>query len=219
MKVKWSAIGGVYASVFLVAGGIRAQEAEPSSDGKPMSHWLGLLNETPKDPSKPNPEWSRAPMELAKIGVPAVPGLKAALQNASASTRRRAALSLLAMGRKGEPAAADLAKATKDSETAVRQTSAAALGSIGATSSEVVAALVAALKDPEAAVREAAATSLGRLKAVEATPALTEATKDGNGAVRTSAARALRRIAGKDETGPKAAAPGADSQRTLPPSP
>lgn len=219
MNVKFALIGGVYVSLFVVAPGVRAQDVEPSSAGKPMSHWLGLLNETQKDPTKTNPEWSRAPMELAKIGGPAVPGLTAALQNGSASTRRRAALSLLAMGRKGEAAASDLAKGTKDSETPVRQTSAAALGSIGAASREVVAALVAALKDPEAAVREAAATSLGRLKAAEATPALTEATQDGNGAVRASAARALRRIAGKRETAPKAASPGADPQKTSPPSP
>jgi len=197
----------------------RAQKPEPSPPGKTLAQWLALLREPPTDPKKPDRDWSLAPMALARIGAPAAPGVAAALRDGSPSTRRRAAVSLLAMGPKGQAGIPDLIQALKDTEASVRKTSAAALASIGTASSEVVTALAAALKDPEAAVREATATSLGRLRAQAAIAALTEATKDTNGAVRQAAERALRRVEGRDEAVPQKGPPSKNAPKATPQTP
>jgi HEAT repeat protein len=195
MKMHIAAV--LTASLGLVLSGSRSggEESEPAYLGKPMSHWLTLLREEAKDPKSPDTDWSRAPIALAHIGEPAARGVASALGDASPSTRRRAALSLLAMGPKASAAAADLVKALHDDTAPVRQMAAQALGLAGVASADVVAGLIAALKDPETAVREACATSLGRLGAHEAQPALTEATTDPNWAVKDAAAKALERIA------------------------
>jgi HEAT repeat protein len=194
MNVKTAITGLVGIGVMLVPTAAWAQAADPSYAGKPMSHWLALLREPPKDPKKPEPEWSRAPVALAQIGEPAVRGITLALQDPFAGTRRRAATSLVAMGPKAKDAAPALVTALKDRETAVRQMSATALGEIQVTSTDVVAALMGALKDAEPRVREAAATSLGRLHAAAAVPTLEAGSRDPNKAVQAASLKALSRI-------------------------
>jgi HEAT repeat protein len=191
----------------LLAAALGAEEPEPAYLGKPLSHWLALLRAEPKDPKKPEAEWSRAPTALAHIGEPAVDGVIAALRDPSASNRRRAAVSLLAMGPKAGSAAPALVKALADAAVPVRQTAAAALGATGVATDEVAAALISALKDREAAVRESAATSLGRLRVKAAVTDLEATHADPNAAVREAARKALGRIRGPETTPSPSASP------------
>jgi len=204
----------VAASSWLLAALTAASPAQYSPPDKTIEQWIALLRQPPMDAKHPDREWSMAPMALASIGEPAALAVTAVLRDDSPSSRRRAAVSLMAMGAKARVAVPELTARLKDDDATVRQTAAAALGLIGLVSAEVVDGLVETLVgDAQAAVRESAATSLGRLKDKRAIAGLREATRDANGAVRQSAARALRTI----ERGTNPGTPEAHSQGSSPP--
>jgi HEAT repeat protein len=134
---------------------------------------------------------------LREIGdAAAVPGLLAALGDASWYVREAAAA---ALGEIGDAAAVPgLLAALRDAEEDVRRAAAAALGQIGAPA---VPGLLAALRDAEEDVRRAAAAALGQIGA-PAVPGLLAALRDAEEDVRRAAAAAL------GEIGDAAAVPG-----------
>jgi HEAT repeat protein len=127
---------------------------------------------------------------LREIGdAAAVPGLLAALRDASWYVREAAAA---ALGEIGDAAAVPgLLAALGDADADVRRAAAAALGQIGAPA---VPGLLAALRDASWYVREAAAAALGEIGDAAAVPGLLAALGDADWNVREAAAAALGEI-------------------------
>jgi HEAT repeat protein len=183
--------------VFLLLGVAHAEMPEPSFEGKPLSHWMKALREVPKDPKRASQDWRKAPWVLGRIGVPALPGLIAALDDENPEIRLRAIRPILAMGSTASDAAPMLAELLEDPNPRIRQWSAAALGQIGPSAAGATPGLNAALKDTEPPVRQAAAAALGAIGAVESVPLLRETTNDSSQAVQRAARLALERLEGK----------------------
>ncbi len=174
--------------------GLLRAEAEPSFEGKALSQWMALLKEVPKDPARTSSDWRKAPWALGKIGVPALPHLIEALDDADAAVRLRAIRPIVVMGAVASDAAPALASHLADSDTQVRQWSAVALGQIGPPAAGAVPRLAEALKDSEAAVRQAAAAALGAVGGMEAIDPLKNALADPNPGVQRAARVALQRL-------------------------
>jgi HEAT repeat protein len=166
----------------------------PEWDGRPLSYWIGLLRDVPKDPRAASSDWRKAPWAVSRIGVAAIPALVTILEDPSPDVRLRGIRPLVAMG----PAASDAAKALtvrlKDDDARVRQWSAVALGTIGPAAVGSVPTLITALKDKEPTVRQAAAAALGNLGSDEALAPLEEAATDPNAAVQRAARLSLDRL-------------------------
>ena len=174
--------------------GLLAAETGPSFEGKSLGQWMTLLKEVPKDAARASQDWRKAPWALGKIGVPALPGLIAALDDADPHVRLRAIQPIVAMGSAASDAAPALAARLADSDARVRQWSAAALGQIGPPAAGAVPGLVEALRDSEPTVRQAAAAALGAVGAPEAIEPLRGAATDPNLGVQRAARLALQRL-------------------------
>jgi HEAT repeat protein len=132
---------------------------------------------------------------MANVGAPAIPFLLAALDDAVADVRRRAADALGDFDARDDVASA-LAARLADTDPTVRRTAAAALGRHAASPVIAVRALLSALDDADEGVRYDAAAMLGKYGAA-ATPAvggLVAAASCGNDSVRRAALNALAEI-------------------------
>jgi HEAT repeat protein len=134
---------------------------------------------------------------LGKLGTPAVPMLRHALQDDDHWVRAAAAEALRKVG----PAAvSSLVEALTDASARVRAEAAFALGVLGVDAREVASSLVQALTDADARVRAEAAKALGIVdpEATDALPLLTALVKDADPTVRAEATEAMSIIGRKD---------------------
>jgi HEAT repeat protein len=166
---------------------------EPSSEGKPLSHWVQTLE------SGGSPEWFVAASAIAEIGPPAsdaLPALRKALQD-RVFRCRAAEVYVVVAGAQGN--LAPVIKLLRDDSS--WSTRACMAGALGHGGRGAVSALIDALRDPSATVRSNATDSLGFIgkAAVDAVPALIEAAKDSDPQVAAGAREALRRIQGTPE--------------------
>ncbi len=167
----------------------------PEWDGRPLSYWVGLLREVPKDPRTASADWRKAPWAISKIGVASIPALVTTLGDPNPDVRLRAIRPLVAMGRTASDAAPALTVRLRDDDPRVRQWSAVALGTIGPPAVGAVPTLVTVLqKDDQPQVRQAAAAALGNLGSEDAIAPLEEAAADSSAAVQRAARLALDRL-------------------------
>lgn len=87
---------------------------------------------------------------LARIGLPALPALIAALKDPQADVRDRAAQALARMGPPAQEAVPALVAALNDTDWRVRRSAARALGQIGPGAEAAVPALIEVIRNPEA---------------------------------------------------------------------
>lgn len=186
-RLRWPVLAFALACATATAAGLEW-------DGRPLSYWIGLLREVPKDERSASADWRKAPWAVSKIGVAAIPALITTLGDPKPEVRLRAIRPLVAMGSAASDAAPALTARLTDDDLKVRQWSAVALGTIGAPAVGAVPALIAALKDPEAPVRQAAAAALGNMGSEDAVPALEEAASDASAAVQKAAHMSLDRL-------------------------
>lgn len=197
-----------------------AEKAEPSHDGKPLSHWLKALNEG-NAASR-----AKAAESLGKIGPAArdaVPDLVRAVRDADEELREQAVIALGEIG--DHRASAALLPLLRDADIFFVQTVGIALGKIGgmeafAATRELLANstpdskgdifraylrvckeravphLDALLKDMDSEVRWRAAHALGRLAgtAQPAVPGLLAALRDPDKRVRCETVNALLQV-------------------------
>jgi HEAT repeat protein len=128
---------------------------------------------------------------LVRIGQPAVPALRATLNDEQA--RDGALRTLVQCGPAGVAA---LTGALKDADEVVRGESARALGGMGTDAAAAVPALIETLKDPDRSVRREAVHALGRIGGDTQTsvPAIVALLKDPWAVNRGEAAIALQRL-------------------------
>ena len=171
-------------------------EEEPMYQGKPLSYWCEMLQETA---SPPPADYKAAPTALRTLGAPAVPYLIEFLSHDAAKVRSRAAGALLGMDPKPKEAVPARITALSDSDKYVRHFAPQVLAEIGPDAAAAVPALIAALKDPAMEVRVPVTMALGAMGAAAkaAVPALTEALQDEDRHVREGAATALKKIRGE----------------------
>jgi HEAT repeat protein len=186
-RLRWPALAFALAAA-------TATPADLEWDGRPLSYWIGLLREVPKDERSASADWRKAPWAVSKIGVAAIPALITTLGDPKPEVRLRAIRPLVAMGSAASDAAPALTARLTDDDLKVRQWSAVALGTIGSPAVGAVPALIAALKDPEPPVRQAAAAALGNMGSEDAVPALEEAASDASAAVQRAAHLSLDRL-------------------------
>ncbi|HVC96148.1 MAG TPA: HEAT repeat domain-containing protein [Pirellulales bacterium] len=138
----------------------------------------------------------RAALALGRIGVAAVPALRAALKDDEPLARQHAAQALESMGPPARDALDDLMTALIDPNRRVRASAAKALGKMGDTGQTTVAALARALADRQLVVRTTAAAALGDLgpAARQAAPEISKLRDDPFESARTAARAALRGI-------------------------
>jgi len=179
-------IGGATTSILSVG-------EEPMYDGKPLSYWIEVAQQTG---SPSTDDQKAAPAALRAIGEPAVPGLVKLLTHDAAMVRLRAVSALLGMDPKPKAAVPALITALADSDKNVRHFSPQVLAEIGPDAAAAVPALITALKDPAMEVRHPAAMALGAIGAAakDALPALSEALEDEDNIVREEAAAAIAKI-------------------------
>jgi HEAT repeat protein len=141
----------------------------------------------------------KASEALGQIGGPsAIDPLVAALQDKSASTRRRA---IRALGKLHDPRAVEpLVAAAKDQDAGVREAAVQAL--VRSKDPRSVEVLLGALKDPSTSIRSAAATALGQSRDARAVEPLLAALTDTNASVRSSVIKALGEL-GDRRAGPR----------------
>jgi HEAT repeat protein len=197
-STRWPALAIVLA---LPCTGARG--ADPQWDGRPLSYWVGLLREVPKDERSASADWRKAPWAISKIGVSAIPSLITTLGDPKAQVRLRAIRPLVAMGSAASDAAPALTARLNDEDVKVRQWSAVALGTIGAPAAGAVPTLIAALKDPEPPVRQAAAAALGSMGSEDAIAPLEEALSDPSVPVQRAARLSLDRLRPSPTPSPK----------------
>ena len=166
----------------------------PEWDGRPLSYWIGLLREIPKDPRAASADWRKAPWAISKIGVASIPALITTLDDPSPDVRLRAIRPLVAMGHAASDAAPALTVRLRDDDARVRQWSAVALGTIGPPAVGAVPTLVTVLKDDQPQVRQAAAAALGSLGSEDAIAPLEDAGADPSAAVQRAARLSLERL-------------------------
>jgi len=182
------------ALVALLAGLAARAEVGASFEGKTLGQWMALLKEVPKDPARTSSDWRKAPYAVGKIGVPALPGLIEAMDDADAGVRLRVIRPIVVMGSSASDAAPALAIRLGDTDAQVRQWAAVALGQIGAPAAGAVPKLAEALKDSEPSVRQAAAAALGAIGSTDAIDPLNEAADDPNAGVQRAVRLALQRL-------------------------
>jgi HEAT repeat protein len=166
----------------------------PEWDGRPLSYWIQLLREVPKEPRTASADWRKAPWAISKIGVASIPALITTLDDPNPEVRLRAIRPLVAMGRTASDAAPALTVRLRDDDPRVRQWSAVALGTIGPPAVGAVPTLVTVLKDDQPQVRQAAAAALGSLGSTDAIAPLEAAGADSSAAVQRAVRLALERL-------------------------
>lgn len=196
--VRWPALALALALPCGAASG-----ADPQWEGRPLSYWVGLLREVPKDERSASTDWRKAPWAISKIGVSAIPALITTLGDPKAEVRLRAIRPLVAMGSAASDAAPALTARLRDDDLKVRQWSAVALGTIGPPAIGAVPTLIATLKDPEPQVRQAAAAALGSMGSENAVAALEEALSDPSEPVQKTARLSLDRLRPATAPSPK----------------
>lgn len=174
--VAWTFAGAI---LFAAALGGGCGDAPPSPDDP--RGWVAVLRRSDVYGQK------RAVEALARIGDPAVPGLRDALGDPRLDTRLAAVRTLARLGPAAAPA---LGVALRDGDPVVRSEACDALVAIGPASA---GEMRGALDAPNHAMRESAVRCAGRLGAAGAV-VLPGALVDGDGRVRDRAIEAALAI-------------------------
>ena len=136
-------------------------------------------------------------LELADIGLPAVPALIEALKHKVSDVKSNAAKALGLIGPAAKDAIPNLIVNLHDKNDEVREFSVIAIGEIGPSAKDAVPALIEAfLNDEDSWIRSEAKEALGYIgpAAKEAIPALNKLLDDENPDVREAAKEAIKKI-------------------------